>query len=426
VVSGGGQDTDAARKRVAVEMIARHERVLRRTASRYSICAEDAEDAFQRALEILLTKAPPGEARELVRWMQTVTKHEALAVRRNRERHIGTRPPMTWDDETTDWLDLVAAQGPGPAERAERAEAIARSREALKTLKPAELRALTLLAEGYSYAEIGELTGYSRTKINRCLAEGRERFRAFISRSESGERCGELRPILSAFCDGEASPAEVARLREHLRACAHCRATMRAYRAAPRAVAVLTPAPFALRSLLDRLYDALGRLHSRLPGPGRAAEASLQMAAGGGSRGAGNAALAKLLAVCAGTAGGAACIGAGVVPGPLSVAPERALAPQIERIAPSVTGEAARAEASTLPASSPGPTPAPAPPQRPATPEPVEVEVSAPTEAAAELEPVSVEGVEPAPSEPPPAPPVAPVADTVAQDVGGPAGEFGP
>ena len=54
---------------------------------------------------------------------------------------------------------MLPAEADGPAERAERREAIDRSREALQTLKPQELRALTLLAEGYSYAEIGEITG---------------------------------------------------------------------------------------------------------------------------------------------------------------------------------------------------------------------------------------------------------------------------
>jgi RNA polymerase sigma factor (sigma-70 family) len=160
-----GAVSDAARKRVAVEMLAKHERSLRRTARRYSICAADADDALQRAMEILLVKAPPGEARELVRWMQTVTKHEALAIRRGRERQMGA--PAAWggeEDEPGDWLALIPSQGAGPAERVERREAIARSREALKTLKPAELKALTLLAEGYSYAEIGEMTGFSRTK----------------------------------------------------------------------------------------------------------------------------------------------------------------------------------------------------------------------------------------------------------------------
>jgi DNA-directed RNA polymerase specialized sigma24 family protein len=90
----GATGSDAARKRVAVEMVAKHGRALRRTARRFSICAEDAEDAFQRALEILLTKAPAGDAGELIRWMQTVTKHEALAIRRSRERQLGSpRPP---------------------------------------------------------------------------------------------------------------------------------------------------------------------------------------------------------------------------------------------------------------------------------------------------------------------------------------------
>ena len=76
-------------------MVARHEAALRRTARRYSLCADDAEDAYQRALEILLTKAPTDDPRELIRWTQTVTKHEALAMRRNRERllgHAGGRP----------------------------------------------------------------------------------------------------------------------------------------------------------------------------------------------------------------------------------------------------------------------------------------------------------------------------------------------
>jgi DNA-directed RNA polymerase specialized sigma24 family protein len=51
---------EATRKRAAVEMIARHEQALRQTARRYSLCADDAEDAYQRMLEILLTKATRG------------------------------------------------------------------------------------------------------------------------------------------------------------------------------------------------------------------------------------------------------------------------------------------------------------------------------------------------------------------------------
>jgi len=152
-----GSSEAAARKRVAVETYARNEATLRRAAHRYSLCADDADDALQRGLEILLRKAPSDDPRALVKWMQTVVKHEALAVRRERER-ILAGPAASPRAGAEDWTALLPAASDGPPERAER-------REALQALKPQELRALTLLAEGYSYAEIGEITGYSRTKV---------------------------------------------------------------------------------------------------------------------------------------------------------------------------------------------------------------------------------------------------------------------
>ncbi len=112
VGSDGSEDpSEAARKRAAVEIIAKHERALRQTARRYSLCAADAEDAYQRGLEILLTKAPAGEARELIRWMQTVVKHEALAVRRNRERLLAGTPASAAEEDSEDWVALIPAAG---------------------------------------------------------------------------------------------------------------------------------------------------------------------------------------------------------------------------------------------------------------------------------------------------------------------------
>ena len=134
--------TEGARKRAAVEMFARHEQTLRRTARRYSLCADDADDALQRALEILLTKAPTSDPRELSRWTQTVVKHEALAVRRDRERILSGPAAAAADQGREDWVALIPTEADGPPERAERREAVARSREALKALKPQELRAL--------------------------------------------------------------------------------------------------------------------------------------------------------------------------------------------------------------------------------------------------------------------------------------------
>jgi len=314
-----------------VEIVARHEAALKRTARRYSLDAEDAEDAYQRALEILLTKAPTTDLRELIRWTQTVTKHEALALRESRERLLGRRPSAGREGDNADPVALIPASSAGPDELAERHELVARSREALGTLKPAELRALTLLAEGYSYAEIGEMTGFSQTKVNRVLAEGRDRFRKLLASSEDGTRCRELRPLLSAFCDGEASHDEATAVREHLRACAHCRSTMRAYRVAPR-IAVALPTLPASRSLLERVHDLLAGLGSRLPGIGGGDSAAQIATAGGGVGGAGTIGLAKLLTVCAGAAGiTTACVATGVAPAPLDLAPDRQRAPAIVR-----------------------------------------------------------------------------------------------
>jgi RNA polymerase sigma factor (sigma-70 family) len=403
---------DAARKRAALEMIARYEPSLKRTARRFSLNPEDADDAYQRALEIVLTKAPTTDALDLIRWTQTVTKHEALAVRQGREKLLGGCGRRSYG-VAADPVALIPAPGEGPAERAERSEEVARSREALRSLKPAELRALSLLAEGYSYAEIGQMTGFSQTKINRVLAEGRNRFRSMLSSSEDGSRCRQLRPLLSAFCDGETSSRDTEVVREHLRACAHCRATMRDYRAAPRIAIALAPALPPSRSLLERAHDLVSGIGSRLVGVGGSTDTATQIAAAGGSRGAGMAALAKLLAICAGVGGAATCAATGVLPVPL-VDHDRPASPPIERAAEEPEKEAATEAVDYEP--SPQPTPSPSPkahPDPPAHEEPRDEASSVPT-GAVEYE------------SPPPPPVASSSAGESSSSSGSAAGEFGP
>jgi RNA polymerase sigma factor (sigma-70 family) len=156
------------RARAAVELLAAHRQALWRIARRVSICADDADDALQRAALILLTKAPPLEPNRLIAWMSVVTKHEALAVRRHRERLLDAKF-SAGDDEVA----LIATELPGPAEHAERRERLADAKSRLAALKANERLALVLQGEGYSYAEICALCGWTYTKVNRCLAEGR-------------------------------------------------------------------------------------------------------------------------------------------------------------------------------------------------------------------------------------------------------------
>ena len=401
----------AGRKRAAVELVAREDAELRQTARRFSLCGDDAEDAYQRALEILLVKAPSDRPHELIRWMKTVVKHEALAIRRYRERMLGVG-----DDGAGDPIARIASSGAGPGERLERDEQVARSREALRALKPAELRALTLLAAGYSYAEIGEITGFSQTKVNRCLAEGRQRFRHLLTRSENGSRCAELAPLLSTYCDGEASDEDEVAVREHLRACAACRTTMRAYRATPAAVAGLAPALPVSRSLLERAQEFLVGLHSRLPGSGAPGETGVsQIAAAGGTRGAGMAALAKALAICAGTVGGAAaCVATGVAPAPLGIEPQHATQARIERVSRHAIEEVTVPPVAYEPAPEPEPQPQPTPQSEP------ESESEPPPPAPETSEAGAVEYAPPAEIA------SAPAAEPAAESSGGAAGEFGP
>lgn len=163
---------DGTRRERAAALLESDGQAFRRTALRFSLCADDAEDALQRASLILLTKAPDHPRERLVGWMQLVTRREALALRRERERLLG--------GEVSDTLPSPA---PCPAECAARRERSVEQARALQRLKPAERRAIVLVGQGYSYREVCAMTGWSYTKVNRCLAEGRARLRQLAHRT---------------------------------------------------------------------------------------------------------------------------------------------------------------------------------------------------------------------------------------------------
>jgi RNA polymerase sigma factor (sigma-70 family) len=167
------QDEVAERRANAIGLLDVSGALFWRTARRLSLCVDDAEDALARAIEILLTRSPVScEADHLVAWMQLVTRREALALRRTRERLLDGAPAVEIDA-----LELIPGDRPGPAEVIERRERAERALRALARLKPDERLALVLQGQGYSYAEICELRGWTYTKVNRCLSEGRARLR---------------------------------------------------------------------------------------------------------------------------------------------------------------------------------------------------------------------------------------------------------
>lgn len=344
-------------------MIERYDRRLRRTARRYSLCADDADDAYQRALEILLKKAPDVGPERLVRWMHTVTRHEAYAVRRQREKLLGGNRVESVDGSETDVIDLIPSDAPEPDVGAERSERVARGFEALRALKPQEIRTLTLKAEGYSYEEIGEITGFSRTKINRCMVEGRRRFLEKFSAIEAGKRCDELSPAVSALADGELRDGEDPGLMQHLSSCAHCRAKLREYRRVPKRVLSLAPVavlggPPMTARVADRVLAAGERtkeLMASVLHRGGAVDASQTLASGGGARGSGLAVLGVVCGLGAAGGGAAVCVDQGLLPNPVDGAdkPARVVAAPVP--VPTVPAEIPVVAA---PADAPAPAPA--------------------------------------------------------------------
>ncbi|MDO8209212.1 sigma-70 family RNA polymerase sigma factor [Conexibacter sp. CPCC 206217] len=215
-----------------LELLREHAGELLRFARRFSICADDAQDAYQRALEKLVRRMRQEPPENLLSWIRTVLRHESLQVRADRERSLNR---VQLDD------DRHGASLNDPAERVERFERLAHTAEALGRLKPQELTALVLRAEGLSYREICERTSWSYTRCNRVVTEGRRALRRRLDAIDSGAECERWLPLLSIFADGEATAREVAELRPHLRACTSCQATLRAFHELPSQLRALLP-----------------------------------------------------------------------------------------------------------------------------------------------------------------------------------------
>ena len=249
-----------------VALLRRHGGRLMAVARRYSSTREDAEDAYQRAVEILLTRPPSTDPADLLPWMKTVVKHEAYAVGKQRTRH-GT-------PSEAEQIEPFAGMAASPAELVERRDRLRLGAEALGRLKPQEVRALLLRAEGLSYREICAATGWSYTKVNRCLSEGRQSFAQSVEGIEAGDECERLAPLLSALADGQASRVDLAALRPHLSGCLSCRARLREYRRAPvEAAAVAVPVGLA-GWLWEYARRALHLVSLRLDGVAQAAAAN--------------------------------------------------------------------------------------------------------------------------------------------------------
>ncbi|MDO8188035.1 sigma-70 family RNA polymerase sigma factor [Conexibacter sp. JD483] len=352
--------SDAGEEQV-LALVREHAGELLRLARRFSICAEDAQDAYQRTLEKLVRRMRHEPPENAVNWVKTVLRHEAMAIRAEREQTIGAFDGDRHRDE--DSVD--------PADRVERFERLAHTAEALRGLKPQEMTALALRAEGLSYKEICARTGWTYTRTNRTINEGRRALLARLSAIESGAECARWFPLLSLLADGEATARELSELRPHLRSCPACRATLRGIHAAPGQVAALLPAAALpalatagaaggglgfgrhlealAQSFAERANTTVLRFHSvidTVPGTKLAAVAASTVAVAGGG-----AAIEQAATAGSGASAAAGAPSVTVASGPSPTASATPIAAPLSATAPTAPG----------PASPVGPAPAATP-----------------------------------------------------------------
>jgi DNA-directed RNA polymerase specialized sigma24 family protein len=190
-----------------------------RVALHWSLCADDAHDAFQRAIEIYMRRIESLDQTTELAWLKVVVKHEALAVRRARAELL--------PNDDLDAGDAVPDPHRPIDDLLDGRERVSRSAEALRRIKPDEARALMLKANGLSYEEIASELGWTYTKVNRCITEGRARFLRLYEEIEAGESCERFAPTLASLVAGTASAEALLELRPHIRNCSACRATIR-------------------------------------------------------------------------------------------------------------------------------------------------------------------------------------------------------
>lgn len=171
----------SARERNAellTQVLERSEHLLRRQARRHAELPEDADDAVQSAcLRFIERYNGLGEP---LAWLYTTVKREAWALRRRTSRQRECSLVVDTAGGPVDLAEVLPTDSPGPAERVERDAIAAERLTAVSELKPDERRALALLAMGLSYAEICETTGWTHTKVNRCVSEGRSALRGSV------------------------------------------------------------------------------------------------------------------------------------------------------------------------------------------------------------------------------------------------------
>jgi RNA polymerase sigma factor (sigma-70 family) len=227
--------TDDERRRAACAAMAQAPGLVR-FASRYTRSLHDAEDAYQRAMEIALVRAPVAESRRFMAWLYAVLRNEALAITQARRRE-GPGVEADVAEVCAEHLD----EGVSVDAQAEWRERYRSIQDGLAGLTDAQRVCLMLQSAGASYERISQITGFSPRKVERSVLEGRASLQAWEIRLASGAVCAEMDAAIDRLVANRASPRERRAVLRHVRHCSPCRAILRERRESNEWLAALVP-----------------------------------------------------------------------------------------------------------------------------------------------------------------------------------------
>jgi RNA polymerase sigma-70 factor (ECF subfamily) len=159
-----------------------HFEALHRAAMRLMRCREDAEDLVQDVALRALSELERLETLEAPRaWLLRVQYH--LFVDRTRRR---ARSPVAAGGEDCD-SSQVASEAPGPEEMAVMDQKQRQLTQVWPELSRRQRALLALHAEGYSLAELNEISGLSTNAIGVHLHRARARLAKLMRNETAGE-----------------------------------------------------------------------------------------------------------------------------------------------------------------------------------------------------------------------------------------------
>lgn len=154
---------------------------LYRVAYRLTGNRPDAEDLVQEACLQAWEKLPTeADSPHVGHWLTRVLYHRFIDGARRRHRS-----PLESRCDTVAFAETVPSQLPGPCELAELAERERMLERAWAELEPMQKVLLSLRAEGFSLAEIEEVTRIDRQVLRARLHRARQSFVRHLRRADS-------------------------------------------------------------------------------------------------------------------------------------------------------------------------------------------------------------------------------------------------